>query len=313
MTRALRRLRPMSSSQPCWTDYAQPELVGAMAFRRFCTPQLSTHRSHDHDKLVERARFHLRDAGRRSIATSVGDLQAYVFEPLSVGRNASVLLVHGWTSEASFMAAFAEQLRRRGFRAVLLDLPAHGRSSGNRTSLMDCAHAVREAAEALGPIRYVIAHSLGGMAALLAAGGRLPMPRAYPFEAFVLVAMPNRFADVTRKFAEQRGLSPAAARNFEQRLERLAKRRIADFTGVNLLAEAGQPALVLHSHDDPDVPLGDAREVSASSSLAELSAFDGLGHRKILYAPPVVRAATAFLERQYQLSVSGGGRRQHAG
>src|SRR5262245_28014651 len=37
-----------------------PELAGARAFRRFCTPELSSCRSVDHDRLVERARFHLR-------------------------------------------------------------------------------------------------------------------------------------------------------------------------------------------------------------------------------------------------------------
>ena len=83
-----------------------------------------------------------------------------------------MLLVHGWTGEAAFMSAFAEQFRRRGLRAVLFDLPAHGRSAGARTTLISCAHAVREVAEALGPIQYVVAHSLGGLAALLAGGGR---------------------------------------------------------------------------------------------------------------------------------------------
>ncbi len=60
-------------------------------------------------------------------------LQAYVFEP--DGREAiaaSVLIAHGWTSEASFMAVFAEQLRRAGFRVVAFDQPAHGRSAQER-------------------------------------------------------------------------------------------------------------------------------------------------------------------------------------
>src|SRR5262249_45375211 len=182
--------------------------------------------------------------------------------------------------------AFAEFLRKRGFRIVLFDFPAHGQSTPERASLIDCAHAVRQVAVALGPIEYVLAHSLGGMAALLAAGGGAPMPRRYPFRAFVLVAMPNDFSAITRTFGEEEGLSPEAQRAYERRLETIAHRKIADFTGVNLLKKTGQPALLLHSRDDPDVAFADAVEIAAASVGVELIAFDGFGHRKILYAPP---------------------------
>lgn len=268
---------------------------GALAYRRFCTPNLSEYRSPDHDQLAERARFHLRDATARRVATSSGEVQAYVFEPESAHYAQSVLLVHGWTGEASFMAAFTEHLRRRGLRCVLFDFPAHGKSSGKRTSLVACAHSVREVAEALGPIHFIVAHSLGGLAALLAGGGGRPMPRPYPFEAYVLVAMPNRFAEVTARFGANQGLSSAAQRNYEQRLERLAQRRIVEFTGANLLSEAGRPALLLHARDDVEVPIRSSEEIAATCPGATLQEFEGLGHRKILYAPPVVRAAAAFL------------------
>jgi pimeloyl-ACP methyl ester carboxylesterase len=282
-----------------------PEAAGTAAYRIFCTPRLSRHRSPDHDVLVGRARFYLRDAERVRVASSEGEIQAYVLEPDQGPSQGSVLMVHGWTGEASFMSAFAEQIRRRGFRTVLLDFPAHGESAGHRTSLIGCAHAVREVSDALGPIDFVVAHSLGGLASLLAGGGGPPMPRPYSFRAYVLIAMPNRFADLTRDFGAEHRLSPAAQRVYEQHLEHLARRRIEDFTAVNLLAEAGRPALLLHSRDDAEVPFDDAQQVARSSRSAYLQAFDGLGHRKILYAPPVVRAAASYLARQRELTSSG--------
>jgi pimeloyl-ACP methyl ester carboxylesterase len=276
-----------------------PEQRGEVAFRHFCTPRLSSYRSPDHELLAERARFHLRNAASARVTTSEGDIQAYVFEPEpSAATGASVLLVHGWTAEASFMTAFAEHFRKRGLRAVLFDLPAHGKSAGERTSLIACAHVVRQIAEALGPIQYVVGHSLGGLAALLAGGGGAPMPCAYPFLDYVLVAVPNRFAEVTRKFGSELGLSPAAQRAYERRLEGIAHRAIADFTAVSLLAATGRPALVVHARDDIDVAFADAEEIAASSRAVRLQLCDGLGHRKILYAPPVVRSAAAYLLRQ---------------
>jgi pimeloyl-ACP methyl ester carboxylesterase len=281
-----------------------PDAWGEIAFQRFCTPAASRYRSADHPVLVERARYHLVNASAVRVRMAKGDLQAYVLDPEGPWNGASVLLVHGWTSEASFMTAFAEFLRKRGFRIVLFDFPAHGKSMPERASLIDCAHAVRQVAEALGPIDYVLAHSLGGMAALLAGGGEPPMPRGYPFRAFVLVAMPNHFSTVTRTFGEDEGLSPEAQRAYERRLEAIVHRKITDFTGVNLLKMAARPALLLHSRDDRDIVFADAEEIAAADVSAELIAFDDLGHRKILYAPPAVRAAGGFLLRQHHATAA---------
>ena len=123
-----------------------PDAWGEIAFQRFCTPAASRYRSADHHVLVERARFHLGNASAVRVPMAEGDLQAYVFDPEAAWNGASVLLVHGWTSEASFMTAFAESFRKRGFRIVLFDFPAHGQSTSERATLIDCAHAVRQVA-----------------------------------------------------------------------------------------------------------------------------------------------------------------------
>lgn len=275
-----------------------PARAGDLAFRRFCTPKLSERRSADHDVLVARARFHLRNAEWITVETTEGVMQAYVFEPdAGATMKTSVLVAHGWTSEASFMAVFAEQLRRAGFRVVLFDQPAHGKSAREHASLMDCSRALLGVAETLGPIRYVVAHSMGCLASLLAGEGGPPMPRAYPFERYVLVSGPNKFAGITLEYGETLGLSRAAQRHYERMLERIAHRRIVDFTGSRLLAAAGRPALIIHARDDYEVGFHNAEEIAAAYPKAELLAVDGLGHRNILFAPPVIRAAVAYLTR----------------
>ena len=270
---------------------------GANAFKRFCTPSLSSRRTPDHAELVERARYHLRGAAWRRLETSVGELQTYAFMPDSKPI-ASVLLVHGWTAEAAFLGAFADFLRRRGFRAVLLDLPAHGQSEGTETSLVECGRAVLDVAEALGPFQFALGHSIGAMAAAMAGEGHAPLPRAYPFEAYVLIAMPNEFSRVTAEFGEELGLSPAAQLDFEARLEALAHREIDAFTGAGLIRATRRPTLLMHARDDADVAFDCAIEMAKACGNAKLVTFDGLGHRAILYAPPVVRAAAAFLRER---------------
>lgn len=278
------------------------ETAGASAFQQFCTPALSSHRTADHEQLVQRARFHLRSMRRQRIATTAGDIAVYVREAEGQHRG-SVLLVHGWTAEAAFMTAYAEHIRRRGFRVVLMDLPAHGRSSGQQTTLIDCGRAVLEVAEAMGPIELALGHSMGGLALLLAGEGRRPLPRAYGFEAYALVAMPNQFGEVTRAFGRELGLTQAGLQAFERRLEALALRRVADFSGTGLLAAIGKPALLLHCRDDDVVPFTAAAQMAAAAPGVELQSFNGLGHRMILYAPPAARAAAAFLLRHTPFQV----------
>ena len=96
------------------------EVDGLRAFELFCTPALSNRRSANHRSLVERARHHLRQTSVRRLTTTVGTIQTYTYVPETEPAS-SVLLVHGWTGEAAFMGAFGDFLRRRGFRAILMD------------------------------------------------------------------------------------------------------------------------------------------------------------------------------------------------
>jgi pimeloyl-ACP methyl ester carboxylesterase len=276
--------------------------AGDAAFRIFCTPELSHHRTRDHHQLTERARFHLRHAAWERVPTPAGEVQTYVFEPDGIARK-TVVLVHGWTSEAAFMTAFVEPLRRSGLRVVAFDFPAHGHSPGRRTNLAQCARAMLAVCDHYGPIHAAVAHSFGGFVSLLVAEGGPPMPHAHPIERFVLIACPNRLADVTRNFAGQLGLSERARRAYEHHLERVGHRAVASFSAVELLGAVAAPALVIHGREDAEVPFRNAEEIARACPQARLLPFEGIGHRTILYAPPVFRAVMNELAREPERTV----------
>lgn len=148
-----------------------PALAGDLAFRRFCVPRFSEYRTPDHTVLVNRARHHLRQAKMSRLSTYAGETVSYELSPDGDAVRGNVLVVHGWTSEASFMMALAEPLRRSGYRVVLVDCPAHGRTREEQTTLIACARAVVEVVDILGPFDAVVAHSMGALAALMAGAG----------------------------------------------------------------------------------------------------------------------------------------------
>ena len=121
------------------------------------------------------------------------------------------------------------------------------------------------------------------------------MQRQVETEKLVLIASPERFQDVTQEHGDQLGLSAAAQRSFERHLERIAHRDIASFRASALLASLNLPTLLLHGGDDHEVRPDCSRQIDAASKSAVLQVFEGLDHRRVLFAPPVIRAAIKFL------------------
>jgi pimeloyl-ACP methyl ester carboxylesterase len=165
------------------------------------------------------------------------------------------------------------------------------------TNLIDCARALLAVGQKFGPLQGIVAHSFGGMVALLTMEGGPPLTGRLDVPRIVLVSCPNRIAQITALFAHHWQLSARGLKAFERRLERVGQRAISDFTAVKLLNASGASALVVHAHDDAAVPFSAAEEIAAGAARAGLKAFDGLGHSNILFAPQVARAAVAFLKQ----------------
>ncbi|MEO1694177.1 MAG: alpha/beta fold hydrolase [Pseudomonadota bacterium] len=270
------------------------QLAGDRAYRLFCRPDLSSYRSPDHAGLVARARPALARATRSWTPTPHGPVATYTLAPPQTPR-AHVLIVHGWTSEAAFMAAFAAPLLQRGCRVVLFDQPAHGRSPQRAASLIDLARATRAVATAHGPFDAAIAHSIGCLATLLTHEGGAPLTGSHRFERLCLIAAPNRLSDIVARFASEQRLSAAAHRRFAIHVARVGHRPLETFSAAQLLNTQPVPALLVHARDDDRVPFTDAETIRAACPTAELAAVDGLGHARVLYAPTIVRSVRSFL------------------
>lgn len=270
--------------------------AGDLAYHIFCTPSLSERRSKDHEKLADRARYHLRIAKWSRLWSPAAELQVYTYEPDGASRG-TIVVVHGWTSEASFMTALVEPMRRSGFRVVLFDFPAHGHSAGKRVDLIGCARAVLEVSEAFGPVHAVVAHSFAGLAVLLVAEGGPPMPRSVSYNKYVLIACPNRLQDVTRDFGRYHKLSEPAQVAYERHLERVGHRSVSEFNITNLMAVAPRPTLIIHSRDDTEIAFQNAIDITSACPSTELAEYDGLGHRAVLFAPQVVRRVMTYVTK----------------
>ena len=221
-------------------------------------------------------------------------------EGWSYGRGPTVLLVHGWGGCAGDWAALAERLVESGYRAVLADLPAHGRSGGRRTTLPEMARALHalaheatfSSADPFEPLEAVVAHSFGAAAAALAVAEGLLT------RSLVLVAPVAHPMTFVNPVVRALGLSPARRAGMVERIRIVAG---GDLSRIDVVRAAGalQPrGLVVHDRDDATVPWGHARDIADAWTGARFVSTDGLGHRGVLRSGAVLDLLTGFVARR---------------
>jgi alpha-beta hydrolase superfamily lysophospholipase len=200
-----------------------------------------------------------------------------------------VLLVHGWAGSAGQMRHLADTLAAQGFDPVLLDLPAHGRSGGWRSTLPQFGRALFAAASRLGPLHGVVAHSLGALAALHATARGLPVQR---LALIAPSAPPAQFLDW---FAGSFGLPMGISARMRSQIELREQVNLGEYEPGWLGPRVRQPSLVLHDEADRVAPFGASRRLAKHMPSLRLASHAGLGHRRILDDAAVAEAVADHL------------------
>jgi pimeloyl-ACP methyl ester carboxylesterase len=277
-----------------------PRSMGRAAFSLFCTPFRPRGLTREQKASVARALSRLDEARAETLTIACGYIQTYIFEPdPGVPARGNALLLHGWTGRAAFMTAFVAPLRKLGYRVIAVDLPGHGQSSGRQLNVPLAVQAVTETVRVNGPLSTIIAHSFGGAVAATAIAGGVPAYRPIPVRQLVLVASPNSLKDVTDDFSGMIGIGRRARLALAARIHQVAGRPVESFVGTDYLRRTATPTLVIHSVEDREVAFAASLGLAAAGPFVTHHAVEGLGHRRILYAPQVIRAVTRYLaERQ---------------
>lgn len=254
-----------------------PAAAAAYAFRLFATPRRHPRPAREAEALA--------GARRARVSYDGHDLPVWTW-----GREdaPAALLVHGWEGRGAQLAAFVPALLDLGLRVVAFDAPGHGEAEAPRETLVDHARAVQTVAAQVGDVRLVVAHSMGAAATLLATRFGL---RA---RAYALVAPPTSPAPWLEGFARAYRLGDELRRDLRSVVERRVGIPFADLD-ARLDAHALEaPLLVVHDEEDLEVRIEEGREIADAARDARLVVTRGLGHRRVLRAPEVVREVEAF-------------------
>lgn len=84
------------------------------------------------------------------------------------GDGPVVIFVHGWISNGARWKSYIDSVVKEGFKAVVVDAPAHGNSPGRFLSVPDFALSIKEVIENYQNIHAVVTHSMGSIVSTIA-------------------------------------------------------------------------------------------------------------------------------------------------
>ncbi|MFF5920606.1 alpha/beta hydrolase [Streptomyces flavochromogenes] len=260
-----------------------PGPAGRLAFHLFVRPL-----GRARPKPQERDLFAAARTGRLQVRGK--DVVTYAWGD---GRR-PVLLVHGWSSRASRLTAFAEALLERGYSPVAFDAPGHGESPGRASNIVEYREIIRQLHERHGDFDAVVAHSFGVLAALFALRDGVRATR------FVGIGGVGSFDLLIKGFQAGLGVDDRVLRCMRDHVERRlvpGEPGIWDRFGADRdSGELTARILLFHDEGDDMVPLVHSRRLArAHGDRARLVVTQGLGHRRILRDPEVVGEAVEFL------------------
>jgi len=206
------------------------------------------------------------------------------------GRQPVALLAHGWSGYALQLLPWVEPLRRAGYAVVALDQIAHGRSSGYRATLPMFADVLHRFAGRFGKVEVLVAHSLGGAAAMIA------QARGLRAERTVLIAPAADPIAAAQRFGGFVGLATHLSARLFDEFESLTGMAVDGFQAHLNAPRIASPALIVHDLEDREVPWSEGERYARYWPEARLLSTTGLGHHRILTDPGVIAAAMSFLD-----------------
>jgi pimeloyl-ACP methyl ester carboxylesterase len=208
------------------------------------------------------------------------------------GAGPKVLLVHGWQGRGAQLGALVQPLVDAGHEVLLFDAKAHGDTPGRLVDARDFADAIAAIAAREGELHAIVAHSMGGMAA---AGARRFGVRA---ARWVVMGSPLSPEGAVAFLKRELDLAPEVVSKVERLLADRFEARWDRLVEGDLFRDGDAPLLVVHDHDDDEVPFHHAARIAAAWGPAEVHATEGLGHRRILWDPAVVDRVRRFVTEE---------------
>ncbi|HZX73574.1 MAG TPA: alpha/beta hydrolase [Cyclobacteriaceae bacterium] len=210
----------------------------------------------------------------------------------SWGSGPIILVVHGWAGRASQFRKFIPVFNHSGYRVVGFDGPAHGRSAGKQTNLIEFDLVISQIVKTMGQPVAIIAHSFGGVASLYSIMNGLGTKKV------INISSPTIGDEIVNTYLKAIQGSQATAEAFKSYMLKTFHKSFDEFSALHIIKHVPADLKLLLIHDDQD------KEVTIDHPLALLKIYpsalfhktSGLGHTRILKDDDIINLCLDFVK-----------------
>ena len=205
-------------------------------------------------------------------------------------KGEKVLLAHGWSGRGTQLYAIAESLHKNGYHVISFDAPAHGKSTGKITNMLQWGAAIKALNNRYGPFDIYIGHSLGSMAILKYCEG------VSNIKKIVTIGSGDQMRTIFDNFILSVGLKPRTSKRMKAYFEEKYNININEYDASHVVRNQQTPTLIIHDEDDQDIEISCAKSIHDQHPNASLLITKGLGHRRILRDQKVIQKIVSFIQ-----------------
>lgn len=237
-------------------------------------------------QVPEREKFMWKSAQKKRVKINALnkeiDVLTYGYSPKKV------LLVHGWCGRSTQLFMIADKLLEKGFMVVSFDGPAHGKSEGKQTNMLEFIAAIKQLSEEFGPFESAVGHSFGGMTLYNVAN-------EIGLKNFVSIGAGDKVSTIINNFTTNIGLQPKIGKKLYHHFNRKMKLTADDYASSVKAKGIQTPVLVVHDANDGDVAVSCAINIRQNLQKGSLLITNGLGHTKILRDKTTMNTVANFI------------------
>lgn len=205
------------------------------------------------------------------------------------GDRETVLLIHGWESNANRWQGVIHYLKKHNYHIIALDAPGQGLSTGKELTPVLYSEFVNVVSNHFKP-DFVIGHSLGGMTLFY----YMSKYRPSHVKKIMALGAPNRFLRITENYKKLIALSEKSYKGFLKEFPKRFSIDPAEFNSSLFINNIKVPIGIIHDENDKIVPYTDALEITEKHPGIPVFTTHNLGHS--LYDDSVNEQIVYFLE-----------------
>jgi pimeloyl-ACP methyl ester carboxylesterase len=190
-----------------------------------------------------------------------------------VGKGKTILLAHGWESNASRWEYILKDLKEQDYNIIALDAPAHGRSDGKQFNAILYSEFINEVVKRFQP-DVLIGHSVGGMASVFS----MYLNQLDSIEKMVLLGAPAHFTGVFSRYKSMMGYNDKISKGLDNIVLERFGNPVSYFSTANFAETIKSKGLIIHDKKDRIIPYEDGQLLANRYKNSELITTTGFGH-----------------------------------